>query len=250
MADKPHKYRKIIKYIKNGIDYKSFTDAIPSENQLADKFGVSRMTARRALVELALEGAVERIPGKGTFVRKHRHYTSGFFTVRPFHKWAADLNAELRTDVLKAELCRPPDDIARKLEYKGELILLELLNHLDNVPVRHSRRYLRADYCAGILWEDLANESVHEILINKYNLPMTKVSQTMTAVGLPDALADLFQEKPGYPVFFFQRLAYSEAMPINYVEYTMRGDMAFKDTFSPHLDPQDVAHAAPLPDDL
>lgn len=243
MAEKPHKYLKIINYIKKGIDFKSFTDAIPSENQLADKFGVSRMTARRALVELALEGAVERIPGKGTFVRKHRHYTSGFFTVRPFRKWAEELNAELHTDVLKAQLCNPPREIALKLEYKGELILLELLNYLDGIPVRHSKRYLRADYCAGVLWEDLANESVHEILIRKYHLPMTKISQTMTAIGLPEALADLFQEKSGYPVFFFQRIAYSEKIPINYVEYTMRGDMAFEDTFSPHLDPRDIAHA-------
>ncbi len=241
MADKPHKYLKIIKYIKNGIDYKSFTDTIPSENQLAEKFGVSRMTARRALVELALEGTVERIPGKGTFIRKHRHYTSGFFTVRPFRKWAEELNAELRTDVLKAELCDPPHDVALKLDYDGELILLEMLNYLDGIPVRHSKRYLRADYCAGILWEDLASKSVHEILMGKYKLPLTKISQTMTAVGLPGTLAELFQEKPGYPVFFFQRIAYSETIPINYVEYTMRGDMAFEDTFSPHLYPQDIA---------
>ncbi len=242
MADKPHKYLKIIKYIKNGIDFKSFTDTIPSENPLAEKFGVSRMTARRALVELALEGTVERIPGKGTFIRKHRHYTSGFFTVRPFRKWAEELNAELRTDVLRAELCNPPPEVALKLEYEGELILLEMLNYLDGIPVRHSKRYLRADYCAGILWEDLASKSVHEILMGKYKLPLTKISQTMTAVGLPGTLAKLFKEQPGYPVFFFQRIAYSEAIPINYVEYTMRGDMAFEDTFSPHLYPQDITH--------
>ena len=136
MAEKPHKYIKIIEYIRNGIDYKGFTDAIPSENQLAEKFGVSRMTARRALVELALEGTVDRIPGKGTFVRKHRHYTSGFFTVRPFRKWAEELNAELRTDVLKAEICRPPREVALKLDHEGETILLEMLNYLDGIPRR------------------------------------------------------------------------------------------------------------------
>ncbi len=242
MAQKSHKYLKIIKYIKKGIDFKSFTDAIPSENQLAEKFGVSRMTARRALVELALEGTVERIPGKGTFVRKHRHYTSGFFRVRPFRKWAEDLNAELRTEVLQAELCDPPKAIASKLDYNGDLILLEILNYLDGIPVRHSKRYLRADYCAGVLWEDLSDKSVHEILIGKYNLPLTKISQTMTAIGLPAELADLFQEQPGYPVFYFQRIAYSEQIPISYVEYTMRGNMAFEDTFSPHLEPQDLNH--------
>lgn len=239
MPDKQHKYIKIMEYLRNGIDYKNFTDLIPSENQLAQKFGVSRMTARRALVELELEGSVERIPGKGTYVRQHRHYTSGFFTVRPFHKWAEELDAELRTEVLRAELCDPPEEITLKLNYDGEVILLEILNYLDEIPVRHSKRYMRADYCGGILWEDLANVSVHEILVGKYNLPLSKISQTMTAIGLPEQFTHLFKEVAGYPVFFFQRVVYSDGIPISFVEYIMRGDMAFEDNFSPHLNPQD-----------
>ena len=43
-------------------------DKLPSENNLAEECGVSRMTARQALVELISEGALYRVPGKGTFV--------------------------------------------------------------------------------------------------------------------------------------------------------------------------------------
>ncbi len=53
-----------------GMRAKRFTDTLPSENQLAVMFGVSRMTARKALVELENEGLVERIRGKGTYVKK------------------------------------------------------------------------------------------------------------------------------------------------------------------------------------
>ena len=42
----------------------------PSENELAASFSVSRMTARRALQELADEGMLSRIPGQGSFVAK------------------------------------------------------------------------------------------------------------------------------------------------------------------------------------
>ena len=47
-----------------GMRAKRFTDTLPSESQLAVMFGVSRMTARKALVELEAEGLVERIRAK------------------------------------------------------------------------------------------------------------------------------------------------------------------------------------------
>ncbi len=43
-------------------------DPVPSENQLAEDFSVSRMTARRALTELTEAGVLERTQGAGTFV--------------------------------------------------------------------------------------------------------------------------------------------------------------------------------------
>ncbi len=236
MPDKSPKYLKIKDYIQNGIDIENFTEQVPSENQLAQKFGVSRMTARRALVELEQEGSVERIAGKGTFVNKHQHYTSGFFRVRPFHKWAEDIGADLRTDVLESRVLEPPKWISQKLNYTGDVILLDTLNYLDETPVRRSVRHIRTDSCPGILWEDLAHESVHDILISKYNLPLTRITQTMTARGLADDEAKLFRVEPGFAVFFFQRLTFSHESPISYVEYTMRGDMAFNDTFRPQLD--------------
>ncbi|ODN72400.1 HTH-type transcriptional regulator FrlR [Methylobrevis pamukkalensis] len=41
---------------------------VPSENELVAEFGVSRMTANRALRELAAEGLVVRVKGAGSFV--------------------------------------------------------------------------------------------------------------------------------------------------------------------------------------
>lgn len=43
---------------------------IPSENEFAEQFGVSRITVRQALNQLQLEGYIFKVPGKGTFVSK------------------------------------------------------------------------------------------------------------------------------------------------------------------------------------
>src|ERR1700734_274900 len=46
-------------------------DALPTEQSLCDQFGVSRITVRRALADLAEQGYIERRQGVGSFVRQH-----------------------------------------------------------------------------------------------------------------------------------------------------------------------------------
>ncbi len=233
------KYEMIKDYVIKGIKTRDFKDIIPSENQLAEKFGVSRMTARKAIAAIERDGIVERTPGKGTFVKKGPHYTTGFFRVRPFQKWADDLNVVLSSKILETQVVEPPHHVAKQLQTKDALILIKRLWRFDEKPVRYEIRFLRPDICAGILWDDLKNESLHRILITKYKLPLTKISQSMEAVALPEELAQLFQVDPGYPAFFFKRMLYSFAEPVSYVEYYMRGEMAFRDTFTPQLEPTD-----------
>jgi len=239
MKKKYPKYEQIKDYVIKGIKARNFTDAVPSENQLAETFGVSRMTARKAIDTIEREGVVERVPGKGTFVKKKQHYTTGFFRVMPFQKWADDLNVTLTTEVQEAQVVDPPVDVSRQLETRDPLILIRRLWYFDQKPVRYEIRYLRPDICAGILWEDLKNESIHSILMNKYKLQLTRISQSMEAIVLSEETAPIFDVQPGYPVFHIKRTIYSFDDPVTYVEYTMRGEMAFRDTFSPQLDPTD-----------
>lgn len=63
-------YVKIQNYILDKIQQGVYGtgDKIPSENELAQLFSVSRITANMAIKELSITGIVQRIKGKGTFV--------------------------------------------------------------------------------------------------------------------------------------------------------------------------------------
>lgn len=64
-------YQKIEKYIVEKIENETFkyNEKIPSEMDLCKLFGASRMTVNKALTNLSNSGYIERIPGKGSFVR-------------------------------------------------------------------------------------------------------------------------------------------------------------------------------------
>lgn len=64
-------YHELLKNINKGI-YEP-TVAIPSENELAGKFNVSRMTARKSVDMLVAEGYLFRHKGKGTFITGRRN---------------------------------------------------------------------------------------------------------------------------------------------------------------------------------
>lgn len=75
MADENYsyapKYVQIQNYILQKIESGEYAagDKIPSETELARQFDVSRLTVNTAVKELANSGIVERVQGKGTFVR-------------------------------------------------------------------------------------------------------------------------------------------------------------------------------------
>lgn len=65
------KYKKVEEYIKSKIEdgELSVGDQIESEEELSQKFGISRLTVNKALVNLMKEGYLNRVKGKGTFVK-------------------------------------------------------------------------------------------------------------------------------------------------------------------------------------
>ena len=61
-------------------------DPLPTEQELCDQFGVSRITVRRALADLAEAGLVERRHGIGSFVTSTRRFAS---TTPPVRTWTS-----------------------------------------------------------------------------------------------------------------------------------------------------------------
>ncbi|ADH63521.1 transcriptional regulator, GntR family [Allomeiothermus silvanus DSM 9946] len=203
-----------------------------SENQLSQRFGVSRMTARRALQELEREGYLSRQQGKGSFPAERR-FSQGFLRVRPFYEFAAVQGAVPRTQVLVAEPRPAPPEVAEKLG-TADTLCVRRLRFLDEEPVILETRYLDAARCGAVLEHDLTAESLHDILVHVLGLPLTRVWQRLEAVALDPEVAALLAQPAGAPGLRLERVTYTLQTPVTWVEYLMRGDRYFfEDTFTP-----------------
>lgn len=130
-------------------------DRVPSENDLVDATGVSRMTANRALRELNDEGYVERIAGSGTFVADLK-VTSHVLEVRNIADEIERRGHHHSAIVLKQSLQHARGEIARSLQIdEGSDVFHILLIHRENdTPIQLEDRYVLADFAANCLQQD------------------------------------------------------------------------------------------------
>ncbi|MFN4143228.1 histidine utilization repressor [Aestuariivirga sp.] len=78
MSDAQPLYARVKDHIRENIRAGTWEPGrrVPSENELVESFGISRMTANRALRELSAEGLLSRVPGVGTFVKEPTAFSS------------------------------------------------------------------------------------------------------------------------------------------------------------------------------
>ncbi|MDH5214935.1 MAG: histidine utilization repressor [Gammaproteobacteria bacterium] len=132
-------------------------DRVPSENDLVDSTGVSRMTANRALRELNDEGYVERVAGVGTFVADLQS-ASHVLEVRNIADEIAARGHRHAAIVIVQERQAASAEVADILRIaQGNAVFHLLLVHRENdTPIQLEERYVVATFAPDCLQQDFA----------------------------------------------------------------------------------------------
>ena len=160
-------------------------DGVPSEAVLMEQFAISRMTANRALRELAGEGLVTRIQGSGTRVAQ-LHRISSRLTIRDIHEEVAERGHVHTARVLLAAEERAAPELAGTLGLrKGARVFHSVLVHLENgVPIQYEDRYVNPKAAPEYLSTDFTRVSPTLHLLE--HAPLTEASYCIEAC-LPSA---------------------------------------------------------------
>jgi GntR family histidine utilization transcriptional repressor len=159
----------------------SVTSKVPSENQLAAEFGVSRMTARRALLELMQEGWLVRSQGLGTFVADRKPVLS-MLEVRNIAEEIASRGHLYAAKVMRMEAVAATEAVAMYLGIPaGAKAFHSIVVHIDNgVPVQMEDRYVSPAAAPAYLAQDFTRETPNAYLTRV--APIESVEHVVEAV--------------------------------------------------------------------
>jgi GntR family histidine utilization transcriptional repressor len=133
------------------------SDRVPSENELVDATGVSRMTANRALRELNDEGYVERVAGVGTFVADFKA-VSHVLEVRNIADEVALRGHVHSANVLQQKRVLADAKIAAALDIDTGVAVfhIELIHHESGIAIQIEDRFVLAEFAPQVLEQDFS----------------------------------------------------------------------------------------------
>lgn len=183
------KYQQIKTHILEQIESGHWAegDTVPSENQLAQQFAVSRMTARRALQELAEQGVLKRTQGAATSVASLKNQSS-MLQIRNIADEIRARNHQYRAGVIALEQRKAVTGVARHLNIDpGGIVFHSLICHWqDETPLQLEQRFINPVLAPDYLAQDFTAITPHEYLCTV--APLTEAEHKVEAV-LADSLA-------------------------------------------------------------
>ena len=207
------KYVQLIETIKESIQQQRLVpdEQLPNEDELALQHKMSRGTVRKAISELQRLGMVRKEQGRGTFVNETKPLLSGFSLVE-FDHYIQTQDSIPSTNTLTFEIITAPATISDKLKIqaKEEVVHIVQLRCANDLPIVYEERYFAKALCPNITQADVEQSSIHGLLVDTYKIPLIRLSHTIEVTNLPDEKFDSFGVKETLPVFYVDRLSFTQ----------------------------------------
>ena len=202
-------------------------ERLPAEQDLAAWFGVSRMTLRHALGELARRGLVTRAVGRngGTFVAEPK-FEQDLTTLAGFSEQLRRHGMVAGARVLAAATrpAGPTAAAALNLAEGDPVHEVRRVRLADGSPVAVERSLFPAVLFAGML-ECRLDGSLYELLEVKYGLRPHRARESMEPVTAGVREAEALEIPEGAPLMLVERTAYARnGQPLEFARDLFRGD--------------------------
>ena len=166
-------YDQLKQILKDAIDqgvYKS-GEKLPNESELCDLYGVSRITVRRAIQDLADEGFLERKQGKGTFVTRTK-IARELVSIDGFTDFSKQIGKNPSKRILSLEEIKATAEIAEALHIAigSPVLKLARIMSIDQQPFVLDIAHYSLDRFPNLMTHFTEHESTYEVLKNIYKI--------------------------------------------------------------------------------
>jgi GntR family transcriptional regulator len=186
-------------------------ESIPSEVELAARYGVSQGTVRKAIDALSADHLLVRRQGRGTFVASHQEARAQFrfLRLRPDEGEPRQPTSRF----LECRRLRAPVEIARALDIKpGEaVVMIRRVLDFEGVPTVLDEIWLPGAPFRGLTAERLNAYTgpLYGLLETEFGTRMTRASERLRAVSAGEDEAKVLVVAPGEPLLLVERVSSS-----------------------------------------
>lgn len=221
----PNKYESIRIQVLDLIRDLEVGAAIPPERTLCQRFGVSRMTLRRALDELAREGAVERHQGRGTFVGRRKIAQQLEMTSFSEDMRRRGFTPGSRTLSLATVSAGAPLGRRLQISPRTKVVRVRRLRLADGEPMAIETLHVPGDLVPGLTAQDLVDTSFYDLLAERYGLVIATGEQTVEPTVVNAQEAEELRVPEHSPAFLFERTSRAlDGRVVEFVRSVYRGD--------------------------
>jgi GntR family transcriptional regulator len=202
-------------------------DQIPTEDELLQRFQVSRITVRRAIQNLVNRGLLEIRRGLGTFVLSPRIEAE----LTKLTGFVEDMNTAGRkatARVVSQGVVAAPARVAERLQLaKGTKVMqIKRVRLADGAPISFDETYLPLPLGKQIVRNDLRLHPIFTLLEEEYGVPLVEADYELEAVIASKAVAAALEVRVGSPIFQIERTSMTTGnQPVDYEVLSYRGDL-------------------------
>ena len=213
------RYHQVKTYVLAGITEGTWGsgERVPSENELVDLCKVSRMTARRALQELLLEGTLIRIKGKGSFVSQEKQQSS-LLQIKSIASELRHQGHVHRSELLKLSKVRTSSEIARIMEIESgsEVYFSEVLHFKNEQPIQLEHRWVIRSAAIDYINQDFKEKTPGEYLTD--NAPVTEAEHKIEAIIGEYKTRELLAVEENEAILLLKRLTWCGQQLVSYAQ--------------------------------
>lgn len=222
-------YLQLINILKEKVQSEVWKpgDQIPGEQDLCELYGISRTVVRQALLELELEGVINRRKGKGTFISLPKINEGLVQKLTGFYQDMVERGLKPVTRVLHQNVVPADDKVARFLDINpgDQVIDILRLRFINDEPIQMVTTYIPFDMCPALASVDLTNRSLYAFLETECGIFIAKGQRYIEAVLANETEADLLGIERGAPLLMLDSISFSDSdRPIEYYHALHRGD--------------------------
>lgn len=202
-------YQQLLEEIKYCIEsgkYK-YEEKIPTEPELSDKYGVSRITVRRAVDELCTEGYLIKKQGKGTFVCRPKmlRKIARSKDVQGFSEACRMNNMIAGANVVSRQISAARRDEARffHVEENEKVLYIQRVRTADGIPIMLENNFFPYEKYSFLERADLEDTSIFKLLREMQGIEVSQtVKSTLEIVKAESYHAKLLDVAVGEPLFY------------------------------------------------